>query len=114
MADQLSAYMLLSPGADGKRDPNGVRIAIDDARMWKLSAAQNDPSNPKDLAFYDVHSFDQQRMYNYECWIYGSDPAASADIVKDGVLPEERAEGCQGEWDKMSAAWQQMLQPHMK
>jgi hypothetical protein len=112
VADQLSAVMLLAPGEDGKRDPEGVRIATDAARMWKLSAAENGDANK--LPFYDVHAFDLQRWYNYECWIYGSDPAASGQIVSDDLLPKERAEGCQNEFDKMTEAWQQMLGPHFK
>lgn len=112
VADQLAAVMLLSPGADGKADPNGVKVATDFARMWQLYAAEG--PDPKDFLFYDEHSFDQQRMYNFQCWIYGADPASNGAIVADGDLPEERADRCEGEWKKLSQAWNQMLLPHMK
>ena len=95
--------MLLSPGADGKPYPNGVRIATNAARMWKLNSHETGDAN--DLPFWDTHSFDLTRMYNWECWIYGSDPAGDGNIVAAGDLPEDRAGGCQEEFSKMSEAW---------
>jgi hypothetical protein len=53
-------------------------------------------------------------MYNWACYVYGSDPEGSAALVTDGLLPQQRADGCKGEFDKMSAAWEQMLGPHLK
>jgi len=29
-----------------------------------------------------------------ECWIHGSNPAAHADMIADGSLPESRAASC--------------------
>ena len=45
VADQLSAFMLLNPGADGKPYPNGVRIATNTAQEWKLSAKDSGDAN---------------------------------------------------------------------
>jgi len=112
VADQLSAFMLLTPGADGKPYPNGVRIATDTAQDWKLSAKEAGDAN--DLPFWDGHSMDVTRMYNWECWIYGSDPTANANIVTSGDLPEDRAGNCEDEFQNMSRAWHQMLGPHLK
>ncbi|OBJ49239.1 DUF4344 domain-containing metallopeptidase [Mycobacterium sp. 1423905.2] len=112
VADQLSAFMLLTPGADGKPYPNGVRIATDTAQDWKLSAKEAGDAN--DLPFWDGHSMDITRMYNWECWIYGSDPVANANIVTSGDLPEDRAGNCEDEFQNMSRAWHQMLGPHLK
>lgn len=112
VADQLSAFMLLAPGADGKPYPNGVRIATDTAQDWKLSAKEAGDAN--ELPFWDGHSMDITRMYNWECWIYGSDTAANASIVTSGDLPEDRAGNCEEEFQVMSKAWQQMLGPHLK
>ncbi|MCV7004887.1 hypothetical protein BHQ23_22400 [Mycobacterium gordonae] len=112
VADQLSAFMLLAPGADGKAYPNGVRIATDTAQDWKLSAKEAGDAN--ELPFWDGHSMDITRMYNWECWIYGSDTTANAGIVTSGDLPEDRAGNCEEEFQNMSRAWQQMLGPHLK
>jgi len=112
VADQLSAFMLLTPGADGKPYPNGVRIATDTAQDWKLSAKESADAN--ELPFWDGHPMDIQRMYNWECWIYGSDPAANASIVTSGDLPEDRAGNCEEEFQNMSKGWQQLLGPHLR
>lgn len=112
VADQLSAFMLLTPGADGKPYPDGVRIATDTAQDWKLSAKEAGDAN--ELPFWDGHSMDITRMYNWECWIYGSDTTANASIVASGDLPEDRAGNCEEEFQNMSKAWHQMLGPHLK
>ncbi|BAV41319.1 DUF4344 domain-containing metallopeptidase [Mycobacterium ulcerans] len=112
VADQLSAFMLLAPGADGTPYPNGVRIATNTAQDWRLSAKEDGDAN--DLPFWDGHSMDITRMYNWECWIYGSDTPANAGIVTSGDLPEDRAGNCEDEFQNMSKAWHQMLGPHLK
>jgi hypothetical protein len=56
-------------------------------------------------ALADVHSLDQARMFNFDCWIYGSDPAGNADIVGDATLPEDRAGGCEDEYNQLVRAW---------
>lgn len=112
VADQLSAFELLDPGADGKPYPNGVRIATDTAQDWRLSAKEAGDAN--ELPFWDGHSMDITRMYNWECWIYGSDTTANAGIVSSGDLPEDRAGNCEEEFQNMSRAWRQMLGPHLK
>jgi Putative metallopeptidase len=112
VADQLSAFTLLSPGADGKPYPNGVRIATNAATDWKLSAKEVGDAN--ELPFWDGHSMDITRMYNWECWIYGSDPAANASIVASGDLPEDRAGNCEEEFQNMEKGWQQLLGPHLR
>ncbi|BBZ44205.1 hypothetical protein MPRM_14860 [Mycobacterium parmense] len=112
VADQLSAFMLLTPGADGQPYPNGVRIATDTAQEWKLSAKESGDAN--DLPFWDGHSMDLTRMYNWECWIYGSNPTANTAIVTSGDLPQDRAELCEDEFDKMQKGWQQLLGSHLR
>jgi hypothetical protein len=111
VADEGSAFFLLAPGADGKPDPNGVQVGMAAVRILKLSSDQEDAN---DIGFWDTHAPDPVRMYNWACYVYGSDPEGNAALVTDGLLPQERADGCEGEFDKMSAAWEQMLGPHLK
>ncbi|QLL05081.1 DUF4344 domain-containing metallopeptidase [Mycobacterium vicinigordonae] len=112
VADQLSAFELLAPGADNQPYPNGVRIAMNTAQDWKLSAREAGDAN--ELPFWDGHPMDITRMYNWECWIYGSDTTANASIVTSGDLPEDRAGNCEDEFKNMSRAWHQLLDPHLK
>jgi len=112
VADQLAAFVLLSPGEDGKVDPEQVQAVKDFARAFGASGAERTELDAADFA--DVHSLDETRMFNLECWIYGSDPQANGDLVTGGQLPEDRAAGCQEEWAKLNQAWSTLLDPHFK
>lgn len=112
VADQLSAYELLSPDDDGKVDEDYVQAARDIAREYTVLSAEGGELEKE--AFADVHTLDQARAYNFECWIYGSDPKANADIVENGSLPEDRAEGCEEEWDQLTRGWGTLLDPHLR
>lgn len=112
VADQLSAYELLAPDDKGKVDPDYVQAARDTAREYTVLSDEGGELEKE--AFADVHTLDQARAYNFECWIYGSDPEANADIVKKGLLPADRADGCEGEWDQLSRGWSTLLEPHLR
>ena len=111
VADQLGAVLLLAPGEDGKPYPHLVQIALDTARRWGLYAAE---AGDEEYDHSERHSFNLQRMYNWLCWIYGSDPEANASIVTSGDLPEDRAVWCDEEFQKMSAGWHLMLEPYLR
>ncbi|GAY17376.1 hypothetical protein MSZK_41020 [Mycobacterium sp. shizuoka-1] len=111
-ADQLAAYILLTPGDDGKADPESMAAVKNFARAFQASASARTELESEDMA--DVHSLDQQRVYNLQCWIYGSDPEANADIVTKDGLPEDRAEECPDEWKQLENAWSTLLDEHWK
>jgi Putative metallopeptidase len=112
VADQLAAYILLTPGDNGKVDAESVQAVKNFARAFAASADARTELGAADMA--DVHSLDLQRVYNLECWIYGSNPEANADMVSSGQLPEERASGCQDEWKQVDHAWSTLLDEHWK
>jgi hypothetical protein len=112
VADQLAAYILLTPGDNGKVDAESVQAVKNFARAFAASAAARTELGAADMA--DVHSLDQQRVYNLECWIYGSNPDANADMVTSGQLPEDRAAGCPEEWKQLDHAWSTLLDPYWK
>jgi len=111
-ADQLAAYILLTPGDNGKVDAESVTAVKNFARAFAASAEAQTKLGPADMA--DVHSLDQQRVYNLQCWIYGSNPAANADMITSGGLPQDRAEGCPDEWKQLDHAWSTLLDEHWK
>jgi hypothetical protein len=112
VADQLSAYILLTPGPDGKVDPANVQAIKDSAREFQGYAEAAGELDDTDLA--GGHSPNKVRAFNMECWLYGSNPAANGDLVGEGHLPQSRAELCEDEWDKLSHAWSRLLGPHLK
>jgi hypothetical protein len=112
-ADQLAAYILLTPGDNGKVDAENVQAVKDFARTFAAYAELKAQMGRADN-MADEHSLDQQRVYNLVCWIYGSNPDANADLVSNGALPQERAQRCPDEWQKMSHAWSTLLDEHWK
>jgi hypothetical protein len=108
-ADQLSAYMWLVPDDNIKND--APEVVKDFAEMFKRYSA-----NRRDLInddFAAEHSLDLTRMYNLACWVYGSNPAANADIVAQVGLPQSRVDRCQFEFDAIEKAWRKLLAPYV-
>ena len=112
VADQLAAFAILEPQDLLKQFPNAAGVAGDYALMFKLWADHRDGDSRTDFAA--AHSLNQTRMFNLKCWIYGSDPAAHADMVEDGRLPADRAAGCPEEYQRLSRAWFTLLAPHLR
>ncbi|BBX18638.1 hypothetical protein CRI77_15975 [Mycolicibacterium duvalii] len=110
VADQLAAYVLLQPGDDGRPDPEAVQAVKDFARTFQ----EGDSGELGAEDFADTHSFGETRAYNLQCWIYGADPDANADLVGDGGLPQDRADGCEDEYTQLDNAWSTLLEPHLK
>ena len=111
VADQLAAYWMLEP-VDGKVNADYVEAAKDTAEWYNLASAA--PEDLDESSFSDEHTLDQARAYNFQCWIYGSDIQANADIVDSGRLPEERADQCEDEYSQLARAWAALLEPHYK
>jgi len=98
--DQLATVVLLEAGADG-RD-----AALRGAEWFEMNGRLSRTRQP----FWGEHSLDQQRYFNILCWVYGSDPTAHADLLKqEWGLPADRAARCPAEYDRMNRAWQTML-----
>jgi len=113
VADQASVYLLLRPDDDGNFDPDNVQAIMDSARWFgAMSSGEGEPIDDDHLA--DVHSPDRARMFNMVCWAYGADPDDTGDVVAAGLLPEDRAERCPGEYDKLDRAWSTLLTPYVK
>lgn len=105
--DQLSTFIL----ADGTDE--GEATALNGADSFLLQA-QKDKQDVEDLPFYDEHSLNEQRFYNIICWVYGQNEQKYAGLVKEGLLPEERAARCNDEYRKLAQAWSTLLKPYTK
>ena len=64
-------------------------------------------------AYADEHALGEQRYFNLQCLLYGSDPGRYVDMVTDGSLPEARARMCPAEARKISKAWLRLMLPHV-
>lgn len=106
-------FMHTRPGPDGLPDSESVQAVKDFARAFKgYSEEKGGEIGEGQLS--DVHSLDLARMYNLECWVYGADPVGNADLVNNGSLPEDRADGCEDEYAKLSRSWDTLLGPYLK
>lgn len=100
--DQLAALILVDNAEDGDQAAiNGVR-------------ALPSGSEIDELAFADEHALNEQRFYNVLCLVYGQDPETWADWTRDGTLPPGRAERCPAEYEQTRAAWDTLLEPHLR
>src|SRR5262245_26484673 len=101
--DQLAALILLKSGPQG---PMMAALGAEFFHLWAESGSKT--------PYFDEHSLDDQRFYNVLCLIYGSEPTKYAKMVSPTALPESRARRCQGEYSKISAAWDQLLKDHAR
>ena len=61
----------------------------------------------------DEHALGEQRYFNLQCLIYGSNPSRYLTIVTEGDLPEARAKSCPAEARRLDRAWLRLLLPHV-
>jgi hypothetical protein len=103
--DQLSTLVLIN------NTNNGEQMALDGALSFQLYA---DLGRGETKIFWDEHSLDEQRFYDTICLIYGHAPDKYSYLVRNGTLPEERAELCREDYLKVDRAWRQLLSPYLK
>jgi hypothetical protein len=93
---------------DGSREGEG--IVLNGAIYFSLNSEAGDAKN---LAFWGVHSFNQQRFYDILCLVYGSNPTNNKGLIGPNILPIERAGGCTQEYSRVNRAWGQLLVPYL-
>ena len=109
--DQFAALMqsrtYTDYGSDYEPD-----YAVGQDMMFDVSTAWNYAAQTETPAYWDVHSLSIQRFYNIACYAYGADPVYNSDLVGD-YLPADRADGCQGEYEKIESSWDRLLEEYM-
>jgi hypothetical protein len=104
--DQLSTYILVRDKKES--DYASVMSGI----VVFKALGENDETTAN--VFADEHSLSSQRFYNLACWMFGSDPQLFSFMVQQGILPEARAARCPEEYEKMSRAWERLVDPWIK
>lgn len=94
-------------------------------RLWQDAAAEDlirqvadayilydarSETEGKALPYWDTHSLDLQRYYNFVCLFYGADPEARESLANDLDLPTERRESCPEEYEQAANSWGVMLE----
>lgn len=107
--DQLAAMLMLHfSGVD--ESPEQVIESLRMAANWLLTRS----TGAYDLdAYADEHALGEQRYFNLQCLIYGTDPVRYAEIVTAGDLTPARAKACPRETRQVGRAWLRLLLPHL-
>jgi hypothetical protein len=103
-ADQFSTLVLMG-------QPDGARKAMQVAHTYKVLSQDSLREPP---AYWDEHSLDAQRYYDTLCMIYGRDPKQNVKLMAGDRLPDERAEICEKDYQRIETAWKTLLKPYAK
>jgi len=107
--DQLAAILMLR-FADLDESPEEVIDNLRLAANWLLSRSTGAYNLD---AYAAAHALGEQRYFNLQCLIYGTDPVRFAGMVAAHDLTPERAAGCEREMRLASRAWLRLLLPHL-
>ena len=102
-ADQFAAYILLK-FSEGDARHLLAGVAYEYARDASVPTKKKNP-------FADAHGLPMQRFYNVLCLAYGADAKLFEQLVSDGHLPAERAEGCEDEYAQVKRAMAILIEP---
>ncbi len=102
--DQLAAILLIKSG------DSGTKAVKAGSNFFK----SQDSERYNRFELSDVHALDIQRFYNLVCLIYGSNTTDNSYLLDEDILPEDRAAGCEKEYERVINSWTVLLSPHMK
>jgi hypothetical protein len=92
--------------------PDGTGPALGGATLFDELALRQGALTFEDYA--SDHPVVQQRIYNFICYVVGSDPQRLRNsLVVEGYLPEERAMMCPLAWAQLSYGWWTVLEPSL-
>jgi len=101
-ADQVSAYIMLHLGkAEARRLIGGTAYA------YRTEAVASTVLTFKQFA--NDHGTPAQRFFNLLCIAYGADAQLFGDVVENALLPKDRAEGCDDEYQQVAFAYQKLI-----
>ena len=103
--DGFAAYLLADNPKFGPSTALSAAIFFDAYRQLR--------GKLKDADFADEHSILEQRIYQFMCWVYGSDPKTFRSLVGKGGLPRARAVRCGAEWRQLERSWDRLLAPYV-
>jgi hypothetical protein len=104
--DGFAAYLHAEDPRFGPMAPVSAAVLFD--------AIKTDDGKLGDSDFADEHSLPQQRVYQFLCWVYGSDTRRFRGIVGPDMLPRDRAARCRGEYRQLRSSWTRLLAAHLK
>ena len=104
--DEFATVFLLLMG-----DEQAEAALVSAIEQFASDAAQAELS---ESALADEHSLDAQRFYAVVYLVHGSNPTRYQEFVDEGLLPEDKAEYSEGEFERKCAVWEQLLSKHIR
>ena len=105
-ADQFAAYIILLLD-----DETASRLIRGTAYAYMTEAKERESEST--IEFSSEHGIAEQRYYNVLCMAYGADPEYYSDLISRNVLPADRAERCQDEFEQIEDAYKAVILPHV-
>jgi len=106
-ADELAILVLVGQGKDGQR------VALDATEWFDLMAKQGAKA-VTNRTFFDEHSYDEARVGNILCMLYGADKVTYADLMKKRGMPARRLAFCLKDYPDRRIAWDKLLGPYQR
>jgi len=106
-ADHFAGYLMLQFGKEQARS-----FIMGAAYSYNKYMQNPDVTAPL-VAFSDIHAAPAQRFYNLICLADGADPVLFAQAVDKDYLPNPRVRGCKGEYEQVTFAFRDLIQPHI-
>jgi len=107
-ADAFAATRLIKIGTE-----LADRVVMNTAKGWFM-ADLRDKKEGNTVPYYDAHALDQQRAYQFVCFLVGSDEDKFKNLASETKLPKERQDMCKGEYRRAANAWELALKPHLR
>lgn len=108
-ADQIATLILLGSGKEG-----GTTAVDSTSTLLTQEKSSGVRAQLAKLPFWSGHGFNEARLTDILCWVYGRDPQSFQELVGDGTLPAARAGGCAAEYETVAKTWSEPLAPYLK
>lgn len=105
-ADQLAAYIILL--LDKKTASRLIR-----GTAYAFQSESKERKSPSTIEFSSEHGTPEQRYYNVLCLAFGAHPQYFSDLMSKKILPNDRAERCQDEFEQIEDAYKALILPHV-
>ena len=106
-ADELAILVLVGQGK------NGQKIALDAADWFDMMGKQG-ANRVTARTFFDEHSYDEARVGNILCMLYGADKVTYGDLMKKRGMPARRLAFCLKDYPDRRKTWEKLLAPYQR
>jgi hypothetical protein len=105
-ADQLAAYIILLLDKT-------IASRLIRGTAYEFLTESKEEKSESTIAYASEHGTAEQRYYNVLCLAFGADPKRFSSLKSKNILPEERADACQDEFEQIEDAYKAVILPHV-